>query len=71
MLAVEPRLIIPRCSQTGQIVPVKMRLKASSDAAGSDVPPTVTAPILLPPLHAIEEIATEDPRYLNLKFNKV
>jgi len=67
VLAVEPRLIIPRCSKTGDIVPVKMNLRYSENTC-SDV--LVTAPILLPSLETLSDICTDDQRYWRIRFNK-
>jgi anaphase-promoting complex subunit 1 len=63
VLAVEPRAVLPRCSASGRLVPVQLRLHYRPTAAHPGLGLTVRAPTLLPSLHLLSSVAVSDPQY--------
>ena len=82
VLAVEPRLVAPCCSQSGSLLSLELEVGKQSCQVSSRknqvcyratpahpaLSLSVNAPILLPSLHLLSSVAVADPCYWNTKF---
>ncbi|XP_066581363.1 anaphase-promoting complex subunit 1 isoform X2 [Prorops nasuta] len=70
VLAIEPRLILPRDIDSGQYcyVTVKLTFNSNVDADGQET--ILQAPCLLPQLHSLKKIELKDDRYWEIRFEK-
>lgn len=66
VLAVEPRLVIPRDIDTRKTVYVHLRYRLKGEAAFAEL----RAPCFIPELHLIEEIIVDDNRYWKISFER-
>jgi len=68
VLAVEPRLIAPCCSQSGKILSLELEVCYRATSAHPALSLCVNAPILLPSLHLLSSVAVADNLYWKTKF---
>ena len=71
VLAVEPRLVIPRDIDSGEFVYVHLRFRLRQRQQ-EDQPKliTVRAPCLVPELDLLQEVIVDDPRYWKMTFER-
>ena len=65
-LAVEPRLIIPRDIDSGQVVYVHMKVLSLNSSEWKEL----KAPCFIPQLDSLQKVIVHDPRYWKITFDK-
>jgi len=70
VLAVEPRLLVPRCSETGKIIKCNLSLRYSDTIQYRGINLEMQAPILLPSLTILDSVAVADIEFWTTLFAK-
>ena len=70
MLAVEPRVVVPRSSDSGQIIRCKVELQYADQPQYSSWRQEVTGPVLLPSLSLLTSVSVSDISYWRTEFRK-
>merc|ERR1712142_607433 len=70
VLAVEPRLLVPRCSETGKIIKCNLSLRYSDTIQYRGINLEMQAPILLPSLTILDSVALADIEFWTTLFVK-
>merc|ERR1719244_368686 len=70
VLSVEPRLVVPRCTETGSVVKCSLGLRYSSTPAYPATSVTMEAPVLLPDLGLLSSVQVLDQNYWSVTFTR-
>ena len=69
VLAVEPRLVAPRCAETGKLLAVELKLQYRATPNYPALSLQLRAPVLLPSLGLLSSVAVEDASYWATVFH--
>jgi len=69
VLAVEPRVLVPRCSDTGKIVKCALTLQYADTPQYRGIQLDMTAPILLPSLNMLSSVTVSDTEFWSTVFS--
>eukprot|EP00092_Neocalanus_flemingeri_P027542 GFUD01029881.1.p1 GENE.GFUD01029881.1~~GFUD01029881.1.p1 ORF type:complete len:1834 (+),score=561.65 GFUD01029881.1:757-5502(+) len=69
VLAVEPRVLVARCSETGRIVKVALSLQYADTPQYRGIQLEMSAPVLLPSLNLLTSVVVSDQGFWNTVFS--